>query len=85
LSVEKVVEFLFARGEKTEMQGLPPTMKLTGEIVTGRYEKRNLSTDENGAAFYCMGEKAVCKCGAAFIIPSDRALQIVEIFGEPVQ
>ena len=52
---------------------------MTGEIITGRYEKRGLAGDAGAAAYYCVGEKAVCNCGVSFIIPTDRYLHMVEI------
>jgi hypothetical protein len=61
------------------MKCLHRKLKLTGEIITGRYEKRDMPDDKNAGPFYCEGEKAVCKCGAMFIIPINRWLRIVEI------
>lgn len=60
-------------------------LKMTGEIITGRYEKRDMPGDEGNAPYYCVGEKATCKCGAAFIIPTDRSLRIVEIEKKPTR
>lgn len=65
------------------MRCLHPKLKMTGEIITGRYEKRDMTADHNAAPFYCEGEKAICKCGATFIIPINRWLRIVEIEKKP--
>lgn len=66
---------------------LHPKMKLkkTGEVITGRFEKRDMPEDNSGVPFYCDGEEAVCQCGTVFIIPFKSGLQIVEIEKVPTK
>jgi hypothetical protein len=70
---------------------LHPKLKKTGEVITGRFEKRGVEEKKEGekpgmeAPYYCDGDEAVCECGAVFIIPFGPGLRTVEIEKEPAK